>query len=356
MSTALGVSVDENDNGVTPLTHRLVIGSYFQNNGVVDGLAVSGRNDLKYAVASGLAVVQRAPSDGRMLAYWGGGATEDTVSAGDPSNPRIDVIWIKANNKPEYPTDSDNQVHVGVTQGVPSANPVKPSVPQGCVPIAWRLMPAGATSTQSATLYASVDYAIPYGSNLGRLAEHWWKKDYAGGTDIKKMYYEQQVSFIVPTDRLCDFDFKVSLSANGVPWESTAKRTEWSSDIKKMYYEQQVSFIVPTDRLCDFDFKVSLSANGVPWESTAKRTEWSFCFQLDNQDIPHSGGNFVAHGAWQTFQIIHTSEVPAGRHTARLRCWLQNGVAPYFHYTGDDSLGRQWVGRRFQIFDRGPVV
>ena len=309
MSTALGVSVDENDNGVTPLTHRLIIGSYFQNNGVVDGLAVSGRNDLKYAVASGLAVVQRAPSDGRMLAYWGGGATEDTVSAGDPSNPRIDVIWIKANNKPEYPTDSDNQVHVGVTQGVPSANPVKPSVPQGCVPIAWRLMPAGATSTQSATLYASVDYAIPYGSNLGRLAEHWWKKDYAGGADIKKMYYEQQVSFIVPTDRLCDFDFKVSLSANGVPWESTAKRTEWS-----------------------------------------------FCFQLDNQDIPHSGGNFVAHGAWQTFQVIHTSEVPAGRHTARLRCWLQNGVAPYFHYTGDDSLGRQWVGRRFQIFDRGPVV
>ena len=309
MSTALGVSVDENDNGVTPLTHRLIIGSYFQNNGVVDGLVVSGRNDLKYAVASGLAVVQRAPSDGRMLAYWGGGATEDTVNAGDPSNPRIDVIWIKANNKPEYPTDSDNQVHVGVTQGVPSANPVKPSVPQGCVPIAWRLMPAGATSTQSATLYASVDYAIPYGSNLGRLAEHWWKKDYAGGADIKHMHYEQQVSFIVPTDRLCDFDFKVSLSANGVPWESTAKRTEWS-----------------------------------------------FCFQLDNQDIPHSGGNFVAHGAWQTFQVIHTSEVPAGRHTARLRCWLQNGVAPYFHYTGDDSLGRQWVGRRFQIFDRGPVV
>lgn len=170
-------------------------------------------------------------------------------------------------------------------------------------------MPAGATSTQSATLYASVDYAIPYGSNLGRLAEHWWKQDYQG-----------------------------------------------TPDLKKMFYEQQVSFVVPTDRLCDFDFKVSLSAAGVAWESTAKRTEWSFCFQLDNQDIPHSGGNFVAYGAWQTFQIIHTSEVAAGRHTARLRCWLQNGVVPHFHYAGDDSLGRQWVGRRFQIFDRGPVV
>ena len=38
MTTALGVSVDENDNGVTPLTHRMIIGSFFQNKGVVDGL------------------------------------------------------------------------------------------------------------------------------------------------------------------------------------------------------------------------------------------------------------------------------------------------------------------------------
>ena len=308
MATALGVSVDDAGNGVTPLVHRLIIGSYFMNNGVVDGLQVTGRSDLKYGVSAGMAVTQRAASDGRMLAYWPGGTTETAVDAGDPSNPRIDVVWIRANNSPEYSGDADNQVHVGVTQGTPAASPVRPTVPQGCTPIAWRLMPAGATSTQSATSQGSVDYAIPYGANLGRLAEHWWKQDYQG-----------------------------------------------TPDLKKNFYEQQVSFIVPTDRLCDFDFKVSLSAAGVAWESTAKRTEWSFCFQLDNQDIPHSGGNFVAYGAWQTFQIIHTSEVAAGRHTARLRCWLQNGVVPHFHYTGSENDGRQWVGRRFQIFDRGPV-
>jgi len=53
MTTALGVSVDENDNGVTPLTHRMIIGSFFQNKGGVEGLKVTGRSDLEYAVAAG---------------------------------------------------------------------------------------------------------------------------------------------------------------------------------------------------------------------------------------------------------------------------------------------------------------
>ncbi len=115
MATALGVSVDDAGNGVTPLVHRLIIGSYFRNNGVVDGLQVTGRSDLKYGVSAGMAVTQRAASDGRMLAYWPGGTTETAVDAGDPSNPRIDVVWIRANNSPEYSGDADNQVHVGVT-------------------------------------------------------------------------------------------------------------------------------------------------------------------------------------------------------------------------------------------------
>ena len=313
--SALGTPPDANGNGVSAHAHRRIMRYLWSNPGIVGqdphdlSLRVNGRSDLQYSVTRGMCVIPRDESwaEGFYEAYVDQ-TVVGPVAAGDATHPRIDVVWIRANNKPEYGSDLDNQVHVGVTQGTPAASPVRPTVPQGCTPIAWRLMPAGATSTQSATSHGSVDYAIPYGSNLGRLAEHWWKQDYAG-----------------------------------------------TGDVKKMFYEQQVSFVVPTDRLCDFDFKVSLSADGVPWESTANRTEWSFCFQLDNQDIPHSGGNFVAYGAWQTFQIIHTSEVPAGRHTARLRCWLQNGVPPHFHYTGDDSMGRQWVGRRFQIFDRGPV-
>lgn len=302
MTTALGVSADLDGNGVTPLVHRLIIGSYFRNNGVVDGLAVTGRSDLKYGVAAGLAVVQRASSDGRMLAYWAGGATETAVAAGDPSNPRIDVVWVRANNKPEYSSDPDNQVHVGVTQGTPAASPVRPAVPQGCTPIAWRLMPAGATSTQSATSQGSVDYAIPYGARLGMLAEHWDKRDSTWGAALKVPVVEQNVAFTIPTDRILRFDFKCNFSST---------------------------------------------------KNDSERCEWAMMFMLDNQVLEHSAVNFVSEGAWESHETSFTAQVNAGRHTSAIRAWNEHGAKPQFHYAGGNNP--LWIGRRFTVWDEGPV-
>ena len=144
MSTvALGIAPNTSNIGVTPLVHRRILGAQFANCGIIDGLNVTGRNDLRYNVGAGVAVCSRGDSDGKTIAYHEGGQTP-AVSAGDPSNPRIDIVWICAHNQLEY-KDSDNYVTLGVTQGTPSANPAEPTIPAGCTMLRKMRMPAGAT-------------------------------------------------------------------------------------------------------------------------------------------------------------------------------------------------------------------
>lgn len=308
-TTALGIAADSSGNGVTPLTHRHIIGAQWANTGVVDGLTVSGRSDLRYNVAAGVAVCSRGASDGKTLAYWPGGQTP-AAKPGDASNPRIDIVWIKANNAAEY-GDLTNYVELGVTMGTPSANPTEPTCPAGCTVLRKMRMPAGATSTQNATALWTADYAIPYGASLGKIAENWNRSDTTGGGTVKKMYFEQQVEFDLPTDRMLEFSFKVNFS----------------------------------------------SAGATSWADTSHRCEWAVGFQVDGKDLDHSCANFVSYGAWQTHETSYISAVAAGHHTARLRTWLQNGNAPVFHYNGaTDNKDALWCGRRFIIWDRGAVI
>lgn len=303
-TTALGVSPDSDGNGVTPSVHRHIIGGIFQNTGVIDGLNVRGNTGLTYTVDQGVAVCEKNSSDGKTLVYWPGGETP-SVQAGDPTYPRIDVVWVSANNKPEY-SDSDNYVHVGVTSGAPSANPVEPGLPDGCTKLMAFRLPAGATSTQGATQVSSYRYAIPFGGNLGELGENWWKQDMKGSPDLLKMFYEQETGFTVPTDRLIELVIQAT----------------YNSD-----------------------------------KGDAEDSQWSVQFQIDNKDIPHAATNFVSRGAWETHQFSFITKVWQGHHTARLRTWLQHGAVPCFHYSGDSSgSNAAWVGRRFMIFDRGVAV
>ena len=309
MTVALGISPDSAGNGVTPLTHRRIIQAQWANTGIIDGLAVSGRSDLRYNVGAGVAVCQRSASDGMTLAYHAGGQTP-AVSAGDPSNPRIDLVWITSHNKSEY-SDSDNKVTLGATQGTPAASPVEPKCPTGCTVLRKMRMPAGATATSSATALWTADYALPYGASLGKIAEHWDRRDMTGDSTVKKMYYEQLVEFDLPTDRMLEFSYKVNYSAAGA----------------------------------------------TSWEDTSHRSEWAVGFQVDNVDLDHSCSNFVSYGAWETHETSYISAVSAGHHTARVRTWLQNGSAPVFHYNGStDTKDALWCGRRFLIWDRGAVI
>lgn len=309
MSTvALGIAPDINGAGVTPLAHRHILAAQWANTGLVDGMNVTGRNDLRYNVSAGVAVCSRGETDGKTIAYFEGGQT-GAVAAGDPSNPRIDIVWVKANNALEY-KDPDNYVTVGVTQGMPGANPPEPTIPAGATMLRKMKMPAGATSTSSAIQMWSADYAIPYGASLGKIAENWMRQDYHG-----------------------------------------------SNEVKKFFYEQQVEFDLPSDRMLELEFKCNMSAYGVAYNDTSKRCEWAMGFQIDNKDLDHSCANFISYGAWETHETSYVTAVSKGHHTARLKCWLQNGVPPHFHYNpSQDTKDALWCGRRFIIWDRGQVI
>lgn len=208
-TTALGIAPDESGSGVTPLTHRQILKAHWANTGVITGLAVSGRSDLTYAVAAGVAVCSRGSADGYTEAYWAGGTTP-AVAAG-AANPRIDCIWIRADDPTQG--DADNHVTVGVTQGTPSATPVAPTVPAGCLKIMERLMPANATSTGASTANGTTSYAIPYGASTGRIGYAKVTSDYTLTEDKDKngkMVYHEMVrcDFSVPTKRLVRIEWK----------------------------------------------------------------------------------------------------------------------------------------------------
>lgn len=208
-TTALGIAQASNGDGVDPITHRRIIGSKWANTGIICGLDVTGRSDLTYSVAAGCAVVSRSEADGSCEAYWEGGQTP-AVSAGDPANPRIDVVWIKANDLQQG--DDDNRVHVGVTEGTPSPSPSAPSAPAGCTVLAEYIMPANATSTSSAVLNSERGYAIPYGSTLGLLGFAQDTRDYIKQND-NSYSRAANVTFTVPTDRLIELEMRICIGA-----------------------------------------------------------------------------------------------------------------------------------------------
>lgn len=308
-TTALGVSPNTNGVGVTPLAHRRMLGAQWPNTGIITGLDVTGRSDLRYNVSAGVAVCSRGDSDGKTLAYFEGGQTPAT-RAGDPSNPRIDVVWVQAHNQVEY-RDSDNFVTVGVTQGTPSANPVAPAVPAGCTVLRRMRVPASMTSTSSATANDSADYAIPYSASMGRLA--YYERRYEGPANFSSTvvdYTDESVTFDVPTDRLIELRYRAIACA------------------------------------CRHDDPKR------PTEDATQMACWFVCFQLDGSDVPNSGGQFQVSRAWQPVQISCIVHVSKGRHTVRTRnhrvAWGEN---VYFICHSDKN--ETYSPRILEVWDRG---
>lgn len=303
-TTGLGIMQTADGTGTDPLTFRRITKAKWSNKGVITGLKVSGRTDLTYAVSAGCAVVSRSDSDGYVEAYWEGGNTS-AVSAGDPSNPRIDAVWIKANDAQQG--DNDNRVHVGVTQGTPAASPVSPTVPTGALIVSKMRVPANATSTNSAQLAEDGDQAIPYGASLGLLAEYIDKTTARGNDQPGKFFTMYPMKITLPTDRLVEFEFTVSANADG---------------------------------------------------SASDHADWYQAFMLDGEVIPYSGGEFhFVKTSVQTLQRRYVCEVAAGTHTVACRTGLMNpaGMAPYFKYGRISGYPDEctYQGNIFRVWDRG---
>lgn len=306
MTVGLGIAPDSAGRGVDPLTHRRILASHWHNAGITQGLEVSGRSDLRYNVSAGCAVVSRGGADGMVEVYFSGGQTP-AVSAADPSNPRIDVVWIKANDPTQG--DADNQVTVGVTQGTPSPNPVDPKLPVGALRLMSMRLPAGATSTAGASKPHSKDFAIPYGAQLGLLAESVDTRDFYADKTERKWWVEQNVRFYLPTDRLIELEYCASMSAQA---------------------------------LRDPNGYLSWGVNH---------------FVLDGKPVPHSGAEWSLNGTWRNCETRVLVQVNAGSHTAAISTGVTGrnnsgpDAAPYCRYS--DNNGMTYRGRCLRVWDRG---
>lgn len=215
-NVALGIAND-GATGTSPLAMRKCLSSLWQYTGVIEGLAVSGTNSLSYYVGPGTAICTRngragIRNDGVSWAPWDGGNTP-AVSANTSAYPRVDVIWICARDKQQG--DSSNYVQLGVTQGNPSSTGSWPAAPSYATVIEYRIMPAGATTT-NASIWADhyIDRAVPYGASLGVLVD----KTYTAQHEWLQRYTEKPVvtaSFAVPTRRIISVGLTVSVQADG---------------------------------------------------------------------------------------------------------------------------------------------
>lgn len=310
-TTAFPVRQTEDGTGCTDTMLRSIVAALYPDPGIIKGLAVTGGNTLAYNVAEGAAVCSKGAADGNTLAYCEGGTV--AASANSASNPRIDVVWITSHDVTQG--DSDNLVTLGVTEGTAAATPVEPDIPSYATKLAAMQLPAGATTTASATAYGSSPYALPYGTTNGILGEFVNTMNGAGDRTVNKAYVEESVTFYVPT-----------------------KRTV------------QVSY----------DACVSLAYDGLTTGGFVVHCNWGiFAILIDGQNIPHSRFEWGIGGSWETHSAYVIIEVDAGEHTIAVRNGLfsqtNNHYGPYFHYTSDNGEKSGCSGRTLRVTDLGPA-
>jgi len=209
---------------------------------------------------------------------------------GDASNPRIDVVCIKANDPTQG--DDDNQVVALVVQGTPAVSPVVPAIPAGAVAVATMRMPAGATATNAAIVMAQPDYAIPFGGSLGVLADS---------------VYPQEDNYAEPL---------IAASAQ---------------------------IYVPTRRLVEMGVTLTCGSTEIDRGSIYAR------INLDGNAIRTFEHAIFLNSATSGF-FTEIIEIEQGAHTIALV--LIPGAGGIFHTYGTGDIN-SWAGQRLVISDRG---
>ncbi len=314
--SALGTPPDEQGRGVSAHAHRRIMRYHWNNPGIVGqdphdlSLQIRGRSDLSYDITRGLCIVPRddAYSEGFYEAYIDK-VTVGPVPAGDAANPRIDVVWIRVNDLDFNDRDADdtatNRIEVGVSVGTPAANPTEPAIPAR----AWRLgamrMPARASTTSSAVKYGNIDYAVPYGGEMGILAR------IAENIDEKKSVDDKDTPFLTgtfyfPTDR--------NILLHAYLCVSTPKKTDGMGVAAVQFY---------------VDGKLY----------TTRKLEYTT--------------------SYLTHERTASVQVSAGRHTFGIAMYNQQGVGYLTHYgkkTDADGKPSNYVGRVLVVKDEGVAI
>lgn len=299
MSTALGVSANMDGVGLSPADHRKIIDAQWNNTGIIRGLGINGRPDMRYQVNAGVCVCQRANGDGKTVAYYPGGVS-GVVSNGS-SNPRIDAIWIKANNQVEF-KDDNNSVIVGVSMGAAASNPTPPTVPEYATVLCYMKVPANATNTNACTRIGEIDYAIPYGANLGLLGSSQERRDFELANTGSNKWNGLKTKINIPTDRMLRIMLIINFHAKG---------SNGGTDMSKVS-----------------EMRCQLRIDGVA------------------KNVMH---NFVSYGSWTSHEFIISTPCGRGEHVIDLLAWIGYGVPAMIHYHGGE-----WEGMQLKVFDDGP--
>lgn len=80
------------------------------------------------------------------------------LSAAPSANSRIDVVYVKQDEKRSPMSDGSDVPKFGVVNGVAAATPVAPSVPAGALALAQVLIPAGVSNTAAAGVVITQSY------------------------------------------------------------------------------------------------------------------------------------------------------------------------------------------------------
>lgn len=177
MNRGLYVPINTTGNvGTTELEARLALSALFEHNaagiprsgllipaGSSQTIAVTGAANMSYNLAAVNPVINTAANDG-VYSFTATGTTNVVTTAAPATNSRIDLIWVKQNDKSKG--DADNLAVLGVTQGVSATSPVAPALPARAMEVARATILSTTTATNTATITQTFTYAALKGTPI----------------------------------------------------------------------------------------------------------------------------------------------------------------------------------------------
>lgn len=177
MNRGLYVPINTTGNvGTTELEARLALSALFEHNaagvprsgllipaGSSQTTIVTGAANMSYNLAACHPVINTAANDG-VYSFTATGTTNVVTTAAPATNSRIDLIWVKQNDKSKG--DADNLAVFGVTQGVAASSPVAPALPARALEVARATILSTTTATNTAVITQTFKYAALKGTPI----------------------------------------------------------------------------------------------------------------------------------------------------------------------------------------------
>jgi hypothetical protein len=157
-------------NGSHPAENdRLSMQAIIATTGIIgtSSLAVTqaGTPGMAVQVATGWgAIVGNFTTNMGVYQFYNDAATQLSITAADPTNPRIDRVVVTVNDS--YYTGATNNVTFTVVAGTPAGSPTAPATPTNSISLATIAVAAGATSILNANITdtrVSVTTNLPVG-------------------------------------------------------------------------------------------------------------------------------------------------------------------------------------------------